>query len=297
MPQVTTELTTERAAFDAEIASLGRTLGPELATATHEALQKHCYVQGSVQVARDRVYGQHARHRMDVFTGADVEGPVLVFVHGGGFVRGDKHKSGRWYYDNVGHWAAGAGMVGVTINYRLAPEAQWPAGAEDVSAAVNHLVAEGTDPARVVLMGHSTGATHVASYLAGQAGTVPAVGAAVLVSGAYDLRVGEPSPAYYGDDVLQHMDRSPIPGLTRTEVPLLFAVAEYDTRRIERHLLSALDARLTAGHGPPHLVRVSGHNHYSIVWHIGGPDTRFTTVLADFINKSIEGRKGRPENV
>jgi acetyl esterase/lipase len=38
-------------------------------------------------------------------------------------------------------WAARSGMVGVTMNYRLAPEHRWPSGAQDVGAAVAWLTA------------------------------------------------------------------------------------------------------------------------------------------------------------
>ena len=50
------------------------------------------------------------------------------------FVAGDKSAPGTPYHDNVALWAARSGMVGVTMNYRLAPEHRWPSGAEDVGA-------------------------------------------------------------------------------------------------------------------------------------------------------------------
>ena len=63
-------------------------------------------------------------------------------------------------------------MVGVTMTYRLAPQHQWPAGAQDVGQAVawvaQNIGEYGGDPSRVVLAGHSAGATHVAGYLASQ---------------------------------------------------------------------------------------------------------------------------------
>src|SRR5699024_577144 len=48
-----------------------------------------------VRVDRDREYGSHERHRLDVFAPeATASGPrpVVVFVHGGSFVGGDKHR-------------------------------------------------------------------------------------------------------------------------------------------------------------------------------------------------------------
>ena len=67
-------------------------------------------------------------------------------------------------------------MVGVTMNYRLAPQHRWPSGAEDVGAAIEWLATEiggyGGDAGRIVVAGHSAGASHVAGFLAGQARTL-----------------------------------------------------------------------------------------------------------------------------
>ena len=96
--------------------------------------------------------------------------PVLVFVHGGGFVMGDKGAPDAPFYNNVGLWAARSGCIGVTMTYRLAPAAPWPAGSEDVGAAVQflHEAVErwGGDPKSIFLMGQSAGAVHVAGYVA-----------------------------------------------------------------------------------------------------------------------------------
>ncbi|MEU6148284.1 alpha/beta hydrolase [Streptomyces sp. NPDC047081] len=277
----------------AGIASLGRALGPDVVAATERLLKLHQHHVHSeaARVDRDRVYGPHERHRMDVFTGTDTTGPVLLFVHGGGFVGGDKHAAGKWYYDNIGHWAARSGMTGVTLNYRIAPHDQWPAGALDVAAAVEQLKREGVAPGRIVLMGHSSGATHVASYLAGHANRPPTAAAAVLVSGIYDLSVGVPNAAYFGDDPGEHLKRSPKASLAESGVPLLLAIAEYDPPFLEEHFLRLLEARLTAGNGMPHIARILGHNHYSIAWHLGGSDKRFASAIEEFIRNSLSGRE------
>ena len=93
-----------------------------------------------------------------------------MFVHGGGFARGAKRTEGTPFYDNIGLWAVGAELVGVTLNYRLAPQSTWPSGIEDLTAAVAWLKANvaryGGDPSKIVLWGHSAGAAHVADYVA-----------------------------------------------------------------------------------------------------------------------------------
>ncbi len=40
---------------------------------------------------------------------------MVVFVHGGGFVQGDKGAADAPFYNNFGAWAVRAGFVGVTM--------------------------------------------------------------------------------------------------------------------------------------------------------------------------------------
>lgn len=96
---------------------------------------------------------------------ASVPMPVHIFVHGGGWVIGDKgHRARRraaFYTDR--------GVVLVSINYRLSPDYTHPAHVEDCAAAVKWVVDNisqyGGDPAHIVLSGHSAGA-HLVALLA-----------------------------------------------------------------------------------------------------------------------------------
>jgi acetyl esterase/lipase len=155
----------------AKLVEIGRVVGPEKTAPLYAPLQeKEPYV--GINVTRDIKYGPGERNLLDVFLpeGAAGPPPVLVFVHGGGFIRGNKRTPGTPFYDNIMLWAARNGMLGVNMTCRLAPQSLWPAGAEDVAAGVrwvrNTIASHGGDPERVFLMGHSAGATHVASYLA-----------------------------------------------------------------------------------------------------------------------------------
>jgi acetyl esterase len=60
-----------------------------------------------------------------------VEGPVMVFFHGGGFVLGDIHTHEPF----CAEMARQLDTPVVSVEYRLAPEHPWPAGAEDCIAA------------------------------------------------------------------------------------------------------------------------------------------------------------------
>ncbi len=153
------------------LAAIGRAIDPAATAALYAPLHR-LPPYSDVRIARDIHYGPAERNRLDIFTAepAAAARPVLLFVHGGGFVGGDKHVAGSPFHDNIGAWAARHGMVGVTMTYRLAPQAPWPAGAEDVATAVrwvrDNIGQYGGDPARLFLMGHSAGATHVSTYVA-----------------------------------------------------------------------------------------------------------------------------------
>jgi acetyl esterase/lipase len=91
-----------------------------------------------IKVVRDVRYGTHPRQVVDIFTpeSSAAARPVLMFAHGGGYVAGNKRSPGSAFYDNIMVFAARHGMVGVNVEYRLAPEFPWPAGVEDTGAAV-----------------------------------------------------------------------------------------------------------------------------------------------------------------
>jgi acetyl esterase/lipase len=78
---------------------------------------------------------------------------VLLYVHGGGYVIGslDSHR------ELVGRLARASGARALNVDYRLAPEHPFPAAVEDSTAAYRWLLAQGADPARVVIAGDSAG--------------------------------------------------------------------------------------------------------------------------------------------
>ncbi|MFE9601429.1 carboxylesterase/lipase family protein [Streptomyces hokutonensis] len=111
---------------------------------------------------------------VNVWTPATVGGdlPVMVFVHGGGFVAGSTRSA---MYDGSGF--ARDGVVLVTLNYRLGiagfldlPGAPANRGLLDVVAALRwvreNIAAFGGDPRNVTLFGQSAGATIVGGVLA-----------------------------------------------------------------------------------------------------------------------------------
>lgn len=119
----------------------------------------------------------HPKHRMDLFVpDGSIQPfprplrPVVLFVHGGAWMQGDKQHRGNTY-SNVGISCARAGFIGAVTNYRLSPEVTVWDQMRDIAAAVGyirqHAKTFGGNPDKIVLMGHSAGA-HLITLLASQ---------------------------------------------------------------------------------------------------------------------------------
>lgn len=254
----------------------------------------------------DLPYGEHQRQRMDVYfpQTPSSKRPVLLFFHGGGFIRGDK--SDR---SNLGWWGAAQGFVTVLANYRLAPEAQWPSGPEDVVAACQRLGEIcsdfGGDPNAIVLAGESAGSAHVAAAALIRSFQPNSwkIAGAFLLSGPYDAQLeqmargllGIPTPdprndAYFGADrtdwsavsITERMDAPPF--------PLMVVTTERDLPQMQVQA-GALFSRLVTRQGfQPEWLVLPEHNHFSAAAGIGTEDDTLARPLADFVQSCAAQR-------
>jgi acetyl esterase/lipase len=248
-----------------------------------------------IKVERDIKYGPAERNLVDVFTPNTVSSarPVLVFIHGGAFAAGDKHSARSPFYDNIGLWAARHGFIGVTMTYRLAPQFPWPAGAEDIALAVkwiaDNISTRDGDGTRVYLLGHSAGASHVASYVSHpefHRVVGGGIKAAIMLSGLYDLTASAlraPEKAYFGDDPARYAERSSIKGLAATKIPLMIARAEFDAPVFLRQFDLLKEAACRGPNGCIRSVVLPQHNHMSEVYSINTADTRLTDEILAFV--------------
>jgi len=133
--------------------------------------------------------------------------PALVYLHGGGWILGDKKDQG---IPLCNHMAA-LGWVCVNANYRLSPGATWPDHLVDARAAIawlrEHADEHGVDPGFVAIAGGSAGAhiAAMAALAADEEGLKPglehadtSLQAVVTLYGAYDLagRTGAYNPEF-----------------------------------------------------------------------------------------------------
>lgn len=112
------------------------------------------------------------------------DGALLVYVHGGGFVSFSARSSELL----PAAMAKATGKRVISIDYTLAPEAQWPQVTDQVIAVYKALLAEGRRPASVGMFGESAGGDIVASsVLKLRDQGLPLPGALLLVSPVTDL--------------------------------------------------------------------------------------------------------------
>lgn len=113
----------------------------------------------------DLPYGSHPQQRLDVYRPLEAAGrlPVIISVHGGGWVYGDKE-----LYQYYTMSLAQRGFATVNFSYRLAPESKHPAQLEDVNSvfiwARDHADEYGLDTDRLFAVGDSAGAHLLGLY-------------------------------------------------------------------------------------------------------------------------------------
>jgi len=276
-----------------KLLEIGRVIDVPKTAALYAPLQQKEPYAG-VKVERDVKYGPADRNLLDVFTPETNASsrPVLIFIHGGGFVAGNKRNPGSPFYDNIMLWAVNNGFVGVNATYRLAPQFKWPAGPEDLAAVVQWVTEKigerGGDPARVFLMGQSAGAIHVAGYVShpefhkvkggGLAG-------AILISGLYDLTASPPGDAelaYFGPDTSRYAERSSLKGLVESKTPLMVTAAELDPPRFVEQFEKLQSATCEGANGCARGYMLPQHSHISETYSINTPDTRLADQILEF---------------
>lgn len=247
-------------------------------------------------VHRDLAYGASARQVLDVFQpdGAH-DADVVVFVHGGAFIRGAKSANGH-IYDNVCWWFARQGCVAVNVEYRLAAEAPFPGGTEDVAAAVDwviaHIASFGGQARRIFLIGHSAGGTHVASYCFDPnhpRRAAEEVCGAVIISGRLqaDVLAGNPNAkavqAYFGDDASLYPLRSPATHAAHANLPVMIVIAQYENPYLDRYGVAFLQSLAETRGLMPRFLQMRKHNHTSIVAHFDSGEELLGREILDFM--------------
>ena len=115
----------------------------------------------------DIIYGTESKwQKLDVYRQKDATGklPVIVSVHGGGWVYGDKERYQFYCMD-----LAERGFAVVNFSYRLAPEYKFPASLEDTNSVFTWVLENAEtyrlDTEKLFAVGDSAGAHILSLYL------------------------------------------------------------------------------------------------------------------------------------
>jgi len=254
----------------------------------------------------EHAYGKASLQKLDYWAGARADAPLVIFVHGGGWKRGDKRMMNG--SAKLEHWQA-QGYAVASLNYRLVPDATVEQQAQDVADAVGWLRGNakrlGFDPQRIVLIGHSAGAHlvalagtdpqyfHKAGLKPGDVrGIIPLDGAAYDVPAQMDENarlMGDTYEQAFGTDPARQRALSPTFHAAAPNAPefLILHVERLDGAEQSRGLARALNEAGT----PAKVQGFTGRGlkgHMEINRKLGEPDYPATAVVDAFLKRMFD---------
>ena len=235
-------------------------------------------------------YGPLPEQKLDVYrpTHPDAGRGVVVFFYGGDWQTGTRQD-----YAFVGQALASRGFVAVLPDCRPYPAVRFPAFVQDGALAVrwahDHAADLGADPARLFLMGHSSGA-HVAALLTLDAEYLAAVGlprSAVRgtagLSGPYDFVPPPEDRGVFGmapDDVRPDARIEPVHYVDGRDPPMLLLQGLKDTT-VNPDNATHLAAAIRSAGGTVDVIRYPDRAHRGVVLALAWPLRWLAPVLDD----------------
>jgi acetyl esterase/lipase len=279
---------------------------------TMAEVQRSAAAAAEANIERDVAYGNQESQKLDVYLPKKgvVDAPVMIYVHGGGWQKGDKSAVGQ-----KAEFFTGRGWVFVSINYRLIPGGEHPKNVQDVAAAIafvhDHAAEKGGDPDKIFIMGHSAGC-HLVSLVATDQRHLELVGKSLAIikgvialdTQAYDiskLTQSDFTSATYTDvftnDPEVQQDASPSHHIAAGKMIPAFLVC-YSSGLGNRPnpnrplAANAFAAKLREAGIAAEVVDASDRNHGEINQRFGDPDdTKVTGKAMGFLKKILEKKK------
>ena len=234
--------------------------------------------RGVVRVAHGEAYGPDPRQRLDVYRAAAGGSglPVLVFCYGGAWNAGE-----RALYDFAGRAFAAAGFLTIVFDYRLVPEARFPAFVEDTAAAIawatRNATRFGGKDGPIFLAGHSAGAYNVAMvaldprYLAAQGLSPAIIGGVAALAGPFDfLPLDGPSTIAAFGQWPDLAETQPVNWVS-PEAPPFLLITGSDDRTVYPRNSERLAARLGEAGVPIQLIVLPGLGHSDVLTALSRP--------------------------
>jgi acetyl esterase/lipase len=294
------------------------------AAATHGELARNIEVQIVRNLSYRELYpGEDARDdrdKLDLYLPKGLKDyPVLFFVHGGAWIRGNKDHFGM--YSALGlYWARhGVGMV--VPNYRLSPGVQHPEHIKDVARAFawtqKNIARYGGSPEQIFVAGHSAGGHLVAllatdeSYLKAERLSLHNIRGVIPISGVYrihdihidaginaDPRLKGFSPerlearsrslvqSVFGSDPKVLLQASPLTHVRPGLPPFLVIYAEHDLPTLG-DMAREFDQALEKKNDDVKILEIKDRNHLSVLLRACREDDPVPRAMADFIQGHV----------
>ncbi len=228
------------------------------------------------------------RHVLDLYLPKGIRDfPTVVFVHGGGYQRGDRSVG-----HNLGVVLANHGVAVASISYRLFPQVKHPGQIQDVAKAFTwiktHIAQYGGDPSRVYVSGHSAGG-HLAAllgtdgtYLAAESLKPADIAGVLAISGGY--RINPIRKDVFGDEAGMAA-ASPLAHISGDHPPFLLLYGSLEGPDRRSLSLEFRDA-LIAAHGKADCIEIPDRNHQGLLDQIAEGDP-----TADALLRAVDGRQ------
>lgn len=215
------------------------------------------------------------RHRLDIHVPKGQKNfPVLFFIHGGGWVQGNKDQFGM--YSLLARTFARHGIATVCPNYRLSPDVLFPEHPKDVARAFawthKNIANYGGRADEIFLSGHSAGG-HLAALLATDEsylkqhglgfrdiqGSMPMSGLMIVPN------VPAFAPVFGGNDPFVRWQASPLKHVGAKHPPFLILYGDNDLPSCDRPQAQMFYDALKKNGCQASLIEAEKRNHFSII--------------------------------
>jgi acetyl esterase/lipase len=236
------------------------------------------------------------RHRLDVHVPkGHKDFPVLFFIHGGGWVKGNKDHLGVYTVLARAFNRHGIGVV--CPNYRLSPEVMHPEHVRDVARAFawtyKNIHKYGGRNDELFISGHSAGGHLCAllgtdpTYLKAEGLSLEAVRGVMPVSGLFVIPPDSVFDVAFGKDPKVRRQASPINHVRGDLPPFLVMFGDSDLPFCDRPGAEAFCKALHAQSCRAELCEITHRNHLSILWNATSDTDPVTQAMLSFIMAQV----------
>jgi acetyl esterase/lipase len=236
------------------------------------------------------------RHRLDIYLPKEHKDfPVVLFLHGGAWVEGDKNQFG--VYSALARNFTRHGIAVVCPNYRLSPQVRHPEHIRDVARAFawthKHIGEYGGRPDELFVSGHSAGG-HLSAllatdetYLREQHLSLRNIRGAIPISGVYTIPDFRVFRLPFGADPDRRKQASPIEHVTALAPPFLIMLGDNDWPSCDMPQAEAFCNALRGKHVPARLLEIKNRSHLSILVNAVRDTDPVTRAMLSFIDSQV----------